>query len=272
MKISVLMSIYHKEKVAYFNRAMQSIWDDQIVKPDEIVLVQDGSLTDELHIAINIWSVKLGDTFRTISLKKNVGLGEALNIGLKECNYGLVARMDSDDIALPERFEKQFAMLVENPDIDILGSWICEFDDDPTHCTQERKVPSVHRDIVKFAKYRNPLNHMTVVFRKDAVLDVGEYLPMNGFEDYYLWMRMLMKGKRFVNLPQVLVKARTGRGMIIRRQGWKYAKDELALEKAAYQMGFWSKTDLVKNFFTRFLPRLLPVFIVERLYTLLRKF
>jgi len=159
-----------------------------------------------------------------------------------------------------------------NTDIDILGGWICEFDDDPEMRTRERRVPENHDGIVKFAKYRNPLNHMTVVFRKGAVLDVGGYVPMNGFEDYYLWMRMLLQGKQFANLPQVLLKARTGQGMISRRQGWKYAKDELILEKAAYRMGFWSEIDLIRNFFTRFLPRLLPVFIVEKLYNLLRKF
>jgi len=113
---------------------------------------------------------------------------------------------------------------------------------------------------------------MTVIFRKNAVLDVGGYQPMNGFEDYYLWMRMLHSGKQFANLSEMLVKARTGRDMIVRRQGWRYAKDELALEKAAYRMGFWSEIDLVRNFFIRFLPRLLPVFIVEKLYNILRKF
>ncbi|HIP14768.1 MAG TPA: glycosyltransferase [Sulfurimonas autotrophica] len=265
------MSVYYKESANFLKEALLSI-ENQTLPMDEIVLVKDGPLTSELDRVIRYHSEHSKIPYKIIKLKENIGLGKALNKGMKHCSYEWIARMDSDDIAFPKRFEKQFAMLVENPDIDILGSWICEFDDDPVMCSKERKVPALHRDIVKFAKYRNPLNHMTVVFRKDAVLDVSGYLPMNGFEDYYLWMRMLMKGKRFANLPQVLVKARTGRGMIVRRQGWKYAKDELALEKAAYQMGFWSMTDLAKNFFTRFLPRLLPVFIVEKLYNLLRKF
>ncbi len=271
MRFSVLISVYFKENPSFLSQALSSI-ENQTLKANEIVLVKDGPLTDELDEVISSHADASFTPYIIIKLEENVGLGKALNAGLEHCSYEWVARMDSDDIALPDRFEKQFSTLAENPDIDILGSWICEFDDEPALCRKERRVPETHESIVKFAKYRNPLNHMTVVFRKSAVGEVGGYQRMNGFEDYYLWMRMLLHGKRFANIPQVLVKARTGAGMIGRRQGWKYAKDELALEKAAYQIGFWTRLDLVQNFFTRFLPRLLPVFIVEKLYNLLRKF
>ena len=270
MKFSVLVSVYHKENPDFLEEALLSI-ERQIVLPSEVVLVKDGPLTQELDAVIEQYRTNSAITYKVIVLEINRGLGIALNKGLKYCSYDLVARMDTDDIALPERFKKQFSYLAENPDIDILGSWICEFDDDSTVCSKERRVPARHKNIVTFAKYRNPMNHMTVVFRKDAVEEVGGYLPMNGFEDYYLWMRMLVAGKQFANLSEVLVKARTGQGMIARRQGWQYAKDELALEKAAYHLGFWSSTDVVKNFSIRFMPRLLPVFAVEKLYNLLRK-
>ena len=269
-KFSVLMSVYYKENPLFLHSALASI-ANQTILPNEIILVKDGKLGTELEQIIHEWEKKIGNILRIISLDKNRGLGQALNVGLEHCTYEWIARMDSDDIALPERFEKQFAYLVENSDLDILGSWICEFDNDPAVCSRERRVPASHKHIVTFARYRNPLNHMTVVFRKGAVEEAGGYMPMNGFEDYFLWMRMLMKGKRFANLSEVLVKARTGQGMIARRQGWQYAKDELALEKAAYHLGFWSSTDVVKNFFIRFIPRLLPVFAVEKLYNLLRK-
>ncbi len=271
MKFSVLISVYYKENASFLEEALCSI-ENQTLKADEIVLIKDGLLNPELDNVITYHSEHSKIPYKVIELKENVGLAEALNEGMKYCIYEWVARMDSDDIALPQRFEKQFTYLFENPDIDILGSWICEFDDDPDTCNKERKVPEVHDKIVRFSQYRCPLNHMTVVFRKDAVLDAGGYQSMHGPEDYYLWMRMLLKGKRFANVPQVLVKARTGIGMISRRQGWEYAKNEWILEKTAYQIGFWSAADLVRNFFTRFLPRLLPVFIVEKLYNLLRKF
>ena len=268
---SVLISVYAKENAHNLDEALNSI-EEQNLKPSEIVLIQDGPIPATLGKVISTHAKTAKIQYKIIPLSINVGLGMALSKGLAMCRYKWVARMDSDDIALPDRFEKQFGYLIENPDTDILGSWICEFDENSAECNKKRKVPVTNEDIRSFSKHRNPLNHMTVVFRKSAVQEVGGYLPMNGFEDYYLWMRMLMAEKQFANIPQVLVKARTGQGMISRRQGLKYTKDELALEKAAYQLGFWSKLDLIKNLFTRVLPRLLPVFIVEKLYNLLRKF
>ncbi len=249
--------------------AMESILI-QTVPPDEIVLVKDGPLTLQLDSIIDKYSASSKIPCKIISLKKNIGLGEALSAGIKYCSYEWVARMDADDIALPDRFDKQFTYLDKYPNIDILGGWICEFDKSSEHCEKERRVPLAHKEIAKFAKYRNPMNHMTVVFKKEAIESVGGYLPMNGFEDYYLWMRMFLKGKVFANLNEVVVKARAGNEMIRRRQGWRYAKDEWALEKAAYQIGFWSTLDIGRNIFIRILPRLLPVIMVEKLYNILR--
>ena len=269
-KITVLLSVYAKEDPNYLDEALQSI-EVQTFLPNEIVLVKDGPLTVELDRIVSLHVQKSNVAYKVVELKNNVGLGKALNEGLKYCTSEWIARMDSDDIALPNRFEKQFTYFSEYPETDILGSWMCEFDSDPDICDNERRVPALHNDIVRFAKYRNPMNHMTVIFKKSAVDDVGGYKAMNGFEDYYLWMRMLRSGKKFANLPEVTLKARVGNGMVSRRQGWQYAKDELSLQKAAYKIGFWSKMDLAQNFFVRFLPRLLPVFIVEKLYNLLRK-
>ena len=140
MKFSVLMSIYNKEKPEYFNRAMQSIWDEQTVKPDEIVLVQDGKLTDELYNSIEQWKEKLKKIFKTIPLEVNVGLGDALNIGIKHCNFELIARMDTDDISLPNRFEKQLKVF-ENKNIDICSTWVSEFEDDENKIISYRKLP-----------------------------------------------------------------------------------------------------------------------------------
>jgi glycosyltransferase involved in cell wall biosynthesis len=271
MQFSVLISVYFKEDPAYLEEALLSL-EKQTMLPAEIVLIKDGPLNPQLDAVIEQYSEHSTITYKIVSLSTNKGLGSALNEGLTHCSYTWIARMDSDDIALPERFEKQFTYVAQNPEIDILGSWICEFDIESDECVKKRRVPALHTDIVNFAKYRNPMNHMTVLFRKAAVEDAGGYMPMNGFEDYFLWMRMLMKGRQFANLPYVLVKARTGSGMIARRQGWQYVKDELTLEKAAYQMGFWSFFDISRNMVTRVFPRMLPVVIVEKLYNLLRKF
>jgi len=271
MNFSLLMSIYNKEKPENFNRCMQSIWDEQSVRPSEIILVEDGKLTKKLYDVIAIWKQKLKERMIIVPLEKNVGLGYALNVGLGYCSNEFVARMDTDDIALPNRFAKQIEYMQIYPNVDIVGGWICEFEHNPRRCDRERRVPLMHHDIRSFARYRNPLNHMTVLFRKSAVEKSGGYLPMQGFEDYYLWMRMFQSGKQFANIPDVLVKARTGSSMIRRRQGLAYAQQEWKLEIGAYEIGFWSKKDLVINIVIRLLPRLLPVVIVEKLYNLLRK-
>jgi glycosyltransferase involved in cell wall biosynthesis len=271
MKFSLLLSVYSKDEPSYLDGALYSI-EMQTLPPNEIVLVKDGPLTEKLDEVIKKHIEHPVIKYKILALEKNVGLGEALNAGLDYCSQEWIARMDSDDIALPERFRKQLAYIDRYPDVDILGGWICEFDKDLDRCSRERRVPLSHNSIVRFANYRNPINHVTVLFRKSAVEDAGGYLAMRGFEDYYLWMRMLKYGKRFANLPEVLVRVRVGDDMIRRRQGWHYAKDELTLEKAAYQIGFWSALDVGRNFFIRFLPRLLPVFMVEKLYNVLRKF
>lgn len=270
MKFSVLMSIYYKEEPEYFYRALKSIWDEQSLKPDEIVLVQDGPLTDELYAVITEWKKKLGDVFKTISLEQNVGLGIALNEGLRRCQYPWIARMDGDDIAMPERFKIQVNYLKRNQNIDVLGAWISEFSDDSDKRNGVRRPPCEHREILEYAKYRNPLNHMTVMFRKKAVEDTGGYITMNGFEDYYLWIRMLKKGHTFANIDEVLVKARTGKSMIRRRKGWNYVKNEWYFEKAAWKLGFFSSYEFLRNILLRSIPRLLPAFFVQRLYALLR--
>jgi glycosyltransferase involved in cell wall biosynthesis len=127
MKFSVLISIYYKEEVGSFNRAMRSVWDEQTVKPNEVVLVEDGPLTDGLYQAIGEWKERLANTLQVVSLKENVGVGAAKNIGIEVCSCELIAVMDTDDVSLPKRFEKQLAVF-ENQDVDVCGTWIGEFE------------------------------------------------------------------------------------------------------------------------------------------------
>lgn len=168
------MSIYYKENANYFNRAMVSIWDEQILKPNEIVLVLDGKLTEELMQAIFKWKNKLNEIMKIVPLENNMGLGDALNVGLKECTNELVARMDTDDISLPTRFLEQIEIFNKN-NIDLCSSWIDEFDNDENKIISSRKVPEYNEDIIKFSKMRNPINHPAVMFKKQSVIDAGNY-------------------------------------------------------------------------------------------------
>ena len=234
-KFSVLISIYYKEKPEYFDRAMLSIWDEQTIKPDEIVLVQDGKLTDELYVSINQWQDKLGDIFKTIPLETNVGLGNALNEGIKHCSHELVARMDTDDISLPDRFEKQLKVF-ENSNIDICSSWISEFDNDEAKIISYRKIPEKHDEIVSYSKNRNGVNHPAAMYKKAIVEKSGGYKKMMWFEDYYLWGRAIAGGAKLYNIQESLVSMRAGHEQLERRSGFKYAMSEINLQKEFLNM------------------------------------
>lgn len=263
------MSIYQKEKPDNFDRAMKSIWEEQTIKPDEIVLVQDGLLTANLLTIIDEWKAKLGDVLIVVPIATNVGLGDALNYGFQYCTCELVARMDTDDIAQPHRFEKQLKAFSEM-EIDICGCWISEFISDETKIISERKVPQFHKNIAKFSKKRSPLNHVTVMFKKSKVKEAGGYQKMISFEDYYLWIRMLQVGAIMYNIQESLVNVRAGNEQLDRRRGLKYVKAEYDFLIKLYTMGFYNPVTLVLNILIRFSIRMAPKKVVEIIYEKLR--
>ena len=270
MNFSVLMSIYYKEQLKYFNRAMQSIWDEQTIKPDEIILVQDGKLTNKLYEVIDKWQNKLGEVLKTVPLEKNVGLGDALNIGLQYCSNELVARMDTDDIAQRDRFEKQLKVF-EGSDVDICSSWVGEFDNDENEIVSYRKLPQHHNDIVTFSKKRCPINHPAVMYKKSPVQNAGGYKKMMWFEDYYLWARMMLDGAKFYNIQEPLVNMRAGYGQLERRSGWKYALAEYRFQKELKNINFLNGYEFACNVSVRFMTRILPRRVVKLAYGKIRK-
>lgn len=271
MKFSVLMSVYFKEDPFYLYKAIESIYDKQTVKPDEVVIVKDGPLTKDLDEVIAFWKEKLGDVFQIVSLKKNVGLSEALKQGIHACRYEWIARMDTDDIAMPERFEKQLQVIRRNPDIDLVGSWIAEFEDHQSNIYAYRKLPVATREIKQFAKYRCPVNHMTVMYKKSKVLEAGSYDGFKGIEDYFLWAKMLNNGAKFINIPEYLVHVRAGRALSRRRGGWNYAKMEFLLQVSFVRIGFIDFKTFIKNTLIRFVLRMIPHNMREKLYRVSRK-
>ncbi|GGC99192.1 glycosyltransferase [Enterococcus wangshanyuanii] len=240
--VSVLMSVYMKEKPEYFTQTMESTLA-QSVQPDEILLVEDGPLTEELYEKIQYYRDRLEDRLTVISLKENQGLGTALAIGVKNCRNELIARMDTDDIMADDRLEKQYHAFLENSDLAIIGSNIIEFEGTIDNVLATKKMPLTNEEIRQFSKKRNPFNHMTVMYKKEAVIAVGNYLPLQGFEDYYLWVRLLKAGYEGRNLPEFLVYARAGTEMYNRRGGLNYLMPGLKARKKIYQEGLGSFTD-----------------------------
>lgn len=219
--ISVLLSLYDKEKPDYLEEALSSIFN-QTLFPDEIVLVYDGPINSELEAIVSEFQKNYPDTITIIKLQENQGLGIALAEGLKHVRNNIVARMDTDDVMVPDRLEKQFAVLKKYPDVAIVGSNINEFVGNLDNIIGKRIVPEKNDEIRNFSRKRNPFNHMTVMYNKEAVLSVGNYQSLIGFEDYYLWVRLLKAGYKGYNIQEPLVYARAGKNMYARRGGLKY--------------------------------------------------
>lgn len=235
---SVLMSVYAKDRPAWVAQALDSVLTNT-VKPTEVVVVIDGPIPEDLQAVLTSYVAK-DNTIKLCPLAKNGGLGPALAHGLVQCSHELVARMDADDISLPDRFEKQLAYLEKNPNLSIVGGWIQEVDSETLEPVAIREVPCSKEQIHQFLKMRSPLNHVTVLFRKSAVLSAGNYQPFYCVEDYYLWARMVAKGFLLANIPDILTNVRVDRAMYGRRGGWKYFKSNLAISNKLRELGLIS--------------------------------
>lgn len=227
---SVLMSVYFKEKPEYLRESMESILR-QTVKTNDFVLVCDGPLNEELDNVIDEMKSRMGSILHVVRLPQNAGLGYALHIGIKECRNEIVARMDSDDISRPERCEKEFAVLKEHPEISIVGGWIEEFETTTDKVRNKRVVPETCEEIIAFSKKRNPFNHPSVMYRKSAVMDAGNYEDIRYMQDYYLWISMLIKGYKGWNIQEPLVWMRADSNLFKRRSGKLYMDIQVGLFK-----------------------------------------
>ena len=263
--LSVLMSVYIKEKPGYVDKCFKSLLD-QTVKADEWIVVEDGPLTDDLYGLLDSYQADNPGLIKRIVLKENRGLGAALAAGIPECKNDLIARMDTDDIARSDRFEKQLAMFASDPQLDICGSNIDEFEGDITNIIASRRVPSCHEDIVKYQKRRDAFNHMTVMYRKSAVLAAGNYEPCPMMEDTYLWARMVKNGVRCANINESLVYVRIGRDMFARRGGWGYFRNYRAGKKKVLQTGFISRWDYLYTVTLQFIVAMAPGVIRGLIY------
>ena len=247
-KYSVLMPVYYRERPEHLRQSVQSMLD-QTVPPDEFVIVCDGPLTEGLDGVIAEFEEKYPDLFRIIRLEKNCGIGTALNTGLAGCSHELVARMDSDDIAVPERMALQLAEMERCPDLSAVGGQIAEFYDDPERVIGYRCVPTGEAEIYAYAKLRNPMNHMTVLMKKSHVAQVGNYqmFPGPGFEDYYLWVSLLADGRKLRNLDAICCRVRAGDGLFERRGGWAYFRNCRKVEKLLLETGIISPVRYMTN-------------------------
>ena len=256
-ELSVLMSIYIKEKPEYVDECFQSLLR-QTVQADEWVVVEDGPLTEEMYALLDRYQRENPGLIRRVPLKENQGLGLALRAGVPACSHELIARMDTDDIAREDRFEKQLSAFREDPELDICGSNIDEFETDPGHIVASRNVPEDDAEIKEYQKRRDAFNHMTVMYKKSSVLRAGNYLPCPLMEDTYLWVRMIRSGIKARNIPEPLVYARIGKGMYERRGGYAYYKKYKEGRKKVYETGYIGKGDYYATLAVQFAVAMAP--------------
>lgn len=265
MTLSVLMSTYIKEKPHYLDEALDSIWSNQTRKPDQIVLVEDGLLTKELYAIIKKWKEFIGDKLTIISNKQNKGLALALNDGIEVCTGDFIARMDSDDIAMPNRFELEERFLLEHPNTDIIGGALQEFND-YNSLDKIRQYPQTVQEIRNSIHKASPLGHPTVMFRK-SFFDAGHRYNNKYYicEDVTLWFEALASGAVINNIPDIVLKFRRNDSMMKRRGKQKAWSEFLAYTHGIYMLdGIFTLKYIYP--LARLIFRLMPTYFIKHIY------
>lgn len=248
--ISVLMSVYRNDIAENVRTAVESVYN-QTLKPKQIVMVVDGPVPEDITKVLEELKKEI-DIFEVYAYEKNSGLGTALKRGTEFCKYEYIARMDSDDISLPDRFEKQMKKFEEDPELSLVGSNSQEFIDTLDKLANVKALPEKHEDIVEFMKGRCPFVHPTVIMKKDMLLKAGGYEHWHYAEDYYMWVRMYLAGAKFYNIQENLINFRININTYKRRGGLKYYKSIRGLLKFIYKnkmIGFMKYTkEKIKRF------------------------
>lgn len=268
---SVLMSVYAKEKPEYLRQSMNSMFD-QTVPTNDFVLICDGPISNELEEVITEFKNVHEDILNVVKLEKNMGLGNALRIGIEKCKNNLIARMDSDDISKKDRCEKQIDVFMKNQSLSIIGTNIEEFSINPDIVDSMRVVPKTNDEIIKFSKKRNPFNHPSVMYKKQDVIDSGNYRDVRYMQDYFLWVDMLSNGKKGYNIQEPLVSMRASNDLFKRRSGKEYFKIQKELFKLMLKKGYISKMQYYSSITLRTISAFAPNWLRKSLFKkILRK-
>lgn len=254
--LSLLLPVWAGDRPEFLAAAFRSTVDEQQRRPDQVVIVRDGPVGDELAGCLRGLAAASPVPVELVALERNVGLGPALDAGLAACEYDMVARMDADDVSVPHRFAVQ-CPIVEGG-ADLVGSGLSEFVEDPDVEVGRRVPPTDPAEIVARARFADPFNHPTVVFRRDLVRAVGGYTDFALMEDYLLWARMILAGARVANVAEPLVRYRVGAGAYGRRGGFGQLRAELALQRRFRAIGFTTRTQYLRNVAVRGGYRLVP--------------
>ena len=261
-KYSILMSVYEKENPEFLIHSVESMLS-QTMPPEQFVIVKDGPLTPELDGVLDKYAQQHPNLFTIVPLVENSGLAVALDTGLEHCRNELVARMDSDDISLPERCEKQLARFASNSKLTVLGSNIDEFSDSPDNIKRSRVVPSEYEQILKRIRRREPFNHPTIMFKKSEVIRCGGYGTLRRCQDFDLFSRMMNMGCYAENINESLLLFRANESNYKRRKGKKSTEGYMTVMKLNYKRGFCSWTDMLYARTAQFALAVMPTGLMK---------
>jgi len=265
MCFSVLISTYKSDNPKCLKKALESIFN-QSLKPNQVVLVIDGEISLEATQIIEEVKDKYSEIFELVQLPYNGGLGNALKVGIRHCKHSLIARMDADDVSDFDRFKTQVEYFNKNPNLSVVGSFVEEFHNEPNDYGSVKKVPLSNLEIKRYSSFRNPINHPSVMFKKESIEQVGSYKEINLFEDYYLWLRLLKAGFLIENIPQCLLHFKVGNDLIGRRHGFSYLKKEYYFLKVCHSENLITTRAFVTQVFSRLPLRILPKKILLLIY------
>ncbi len=268
--ISILMSVYHRVDPDALSMCLDSL-SSQTVMPRQIIVVKDGPLTESLDNLLDIFAARFPETVELIPLNENQGLIKALNTGLSHCNGQWILRMDADDVAVPERVEVQLDFIRKNPGIDVLGSSMLEFENNPDEPLRQKPVAETHEAIVKQLPYRNPMNHPTVLMKKSTIESIGGYPSLQYLEDYFLWAKLIVKGARFHNIEKALHLYRFDAGTLKRRAGTLNFLNECRLRWWMYQHGLMGVMTLISVVVLQIILRFSPLTLRRMIWQLSRR-
>lgn len=263
---SLLMAVYAGDKGEFFTEAFHSSVDGQSVPPSEVVIVQDGPIPGSLLTAVKEAIDSSPVPVNLVVVEKNAGLAAALTLGLSHCVNDVVARMDADDISMPDRFEHQLPLIEKG--FDLVGTGMFEFEAEQG-VLGTRTPPTGQDAIARYARFHDPFNHPTVVYRKTAVIAAGAYQDLALMEDYWLFVRMIQSGARVENIPLPLLKYRVDSGAYSRRGGTALFRSELRLQREMRAAGITSRGQYLRNVLVRGGYRFVPVGIRRVAYRML---
>jgi glycosyltransferase involved in cell wall biosynthesis len=267
-KYSVLLPVYIKDNPEWLREAIDSMLG-QTLPPGEFVVVKDGAITDELNLVLKEYKEKYPGLFNIIGFDENKGVGLASKFGVENCTFDYIARMDADDIAVPERIEKQHKLFINNRNLGAAGCFVDEFIGSPDNIISHVVLPVEHKNIVRYAKRRCPIRHSSLLFNKDALINSGNYSDIRIGEDYDVAVKLIMHGYEVYNIPEVLVYMRVNADFYKRRGGIKFLKHIYKLKKNFRRTGFYSRRDFLRSFVPHAVVCLMPNSLRDFIY---RKF